>query len=99
MGIDKDIHQNKFRNERHKAMINLLFTYGWTIERLKQLVSEEGITHQQFNILRILRGNHPTPLSTLTIRERMIDKMSDTSRIVERLLKKELAKKIDAWLM
>src|SRR5205814_2042428 len=71
-----------------------LFTYGWTIEKLKQVVSEEGITHQQFNILRILRGNHPTPLSTLTIRERMIDKMSDTSRIVDRLLSKGLAKKV-----
>jgi Transcriptional regulators len=94
MGIDKDIHQNKFRNERHKAMVNLLFTYGWTVERLKQFVSEEGITHQQFNILRILRGNHPTPLSTLTIRERMIDKMSDTSRIVDRLLSKGLVKKV-----
>jgi len=94
MGIDKDIHQNKFRNERHKAMVNLLFTYGWAVERLKQFVSEEGITHQQFNILRILRGNHPTPLSTLTIRERMIDKMSDTSRIVDRLLSKGLVKKV-----
>jgi len=93
MGIDKDIHQNKFRNERHKAMINLLFTYGWTVERLKQFVSDHGITHQQFNILRILRGNHPTPLSTLTIRERMIDKMSDTSRIVDRLITKGLVKK------
>jgi MarR family 2-MHQ and catechol resistance regulon transcriptional repressor len=94
MGIDKDIHQNKFRNERHKAIINLLFTYGWTVERLKQFVSEEDITHQQFNILRILRGNHPTPLSTLSIRERMIDKMSDTSRIVDRLVSKGLVKKV-----
>jgi MarR family 2-MHQ and catechol resistance regulon transcriptional repressor len=94
MGIDKDIHQPKFRNEYHKAMINLLFTYGWTIERLKNFVSDEGITHQQFNILRILRGSHPTPLSTLQIRERMIDKMSDTSRIVDRLLSKALVKKV-----
>jgi len=94
MGISKDIHQDRFRNERHKAVVNLLFTYGWTIERLKQVVAEEGITHQQFNILRILRGNHPTPLSTLTIRERMIDKMSDTSRIVDRLLWKGLVKKV-----
>ena len=94
MGINKDIHQNKFRNEYHKALINLLFTYGWTVERLKQFVSEEGITHQQFNILRILRGSHPTPLSTLQIRERMIDKMSDTSRIVDRLLSKSLVKKV-----
>src|SRR5215813_5904481 len=94
MGIAKDIHQTKFRNERHKALINILFTYGWAIEKLKQFVSEEGITHQQFNILRILRGNHPTPLSTLSIRERMIDKMSDTSRIVDRLVSKALVKKV-----
>ena len=94
MGIAKEIHQDKFRNEHHKAIINLMFTYGWTVERLKQFVSEEGITHQQFNILRILRGNYPAPLSTLTIRERMIDKMSDTSRIVDRLLSKGLVKKV-----
>ena len=56
MGIAKDIHQTKFRNERHKALINILFTYGWAVERLKEFVAEDGITHQQFNILRILRG-------------------------------------------
>lgn len=94
MGINKDIRQEKFRNERHKAMVNILFTYGWVIERLKNFVSAEDITHQQYNILRILRGSHPTPLSTLQIRERMIDKMSDTSRLVDRLLSKGLAKKI-----
>jgi len=94
MGIHKDIHQTKFRNEHHKALINLLYTYGWTVEQLKHLVSSEGITHQQFNILRILRGSHPAPLSTLQIRERMIDKMSDTSRIVDRLLAKSLVKKV-----
>lgn len=94
MGIQKDIRQDKFRNERHKAMVNILFTYGWVLEKLKDIVSAEDITHQQFNILRILRGAHPTPLSTLTIRERMIDKMSDTSRLVDRLLSKGLVKKV-----
>ena len=94
MGINKDIRQENFRNERHKAMVNILFTYGWVVERLKSFVSPEDITHQQFNILRILRGSHPTPLSTLQIRDRMIDKMSDTSRLVDRLLSKGLAKKV-----
>src|SRR5215211_2527409 len=75
-------------------MINLLYTYGWVIEKIKNLLAQEDITHQQFNILRILRGSHPTPLSTLQIRERMIDKMSDTSRIVDRLLAKGLVKKV-----
>lgn len=93
MGIEQEIHQGKFLSDYQKAMINLLYTYGWTIERIKSIVTCEGITHQQFNILRILRGSHPTPLSTLQIRERMIDKMSDTSRIVDRLVIKGLAKK------
>jgi DNA-binding MarR family transcriptional regulator len=93
MGIEQDIHQNTFKNTRQKAMINLLFTYGWAIERIKNFLVSEDITHQQFNILRILRGAHPKPLSTLQIRERMLDKMSDTSRIVDRLILKDLVKK------
>ena len=74
-------------------MINLLFTYGWAIEKIKNFLSQEDITHQQYNILRILRGSHPKPLSTLQIRERMLDKMSDTSRIVDRLVLKEFVEK------
>lgn len=74
-------------------MINLLYTYGWVIEKIKAFLAQEDITHQQFNILRILRGSHPQPLSTLQIRERMLDKMSDTSRIVDRLIVKGLVKK------
>ena len=93
MGIDHDIHQAKFRNEHQKAGINLMYTYGWVMERTKELFASEDITPQQFNILRILRGSHPQPLSTLQIRERMLDKMSDTSRIVDRLVGKGLVKK------
>lgn len=74
-------------------MVNILYTYGWIMERMKSFLSREDITHQQYNILRILRGADPRPLSTLQIRERMLDKMSDTSRIVDRLVAKHLAKK------
>ncbi|MEI9944307.1 MAG: MarR family transcriptional regulator [Chitinophagaceae bacterium] len=93
MGIDKDILQDKFRNEHQKAAINLMYTYGWITERSKEVFASEDITPQQFNILRILRGSFPEPLSTLQIRERMLDKMSDTSRIVDRLINKGLVKK------
>ncbi|MEP7374427.1 MAG: MarR family transcriptional regulator [Chitinophagaceae bacterium] len=93
MSIDQDILQSKFRNEYQKAGVNLLYTYGWIMERTKELFASEDITPQQFNILRILRGSYPKPLSTLQIRERMIDKMSDTSRIVDRLITKGLVKK------
>jgi|SRR5688572_12068508 MarR family transcriptional regulator, 2-MHQ and catechol-resistance regulon repressor len=93
MGIDQDILQSKFRNEHQKATLNLLYTSNWITERTKELFATEDITPQQFNILRILRGSHPQPLSTLQIRERMLDKMSDTSRIVDRLIAKGVVKK------
>ncbi|MEO6232242.1 MAG: MarR family transcriptional regulator [Ferruginibacter sp.] len=93
MSIDKDINQSSFKSEHQRAIINLIFTYNWTTEKLKFIFDKEGLTMQQFNILRILRGSDK-PLSTLQIRERMLDKMSDTSRIVDRLIIKGLAKKI-----
>lgn len=73
-------------------IVNLIYTYNWTTERLKRIFDKEDLTMQQYNILRILRGS-PLPLSTLQIRERMLDKMSDTSRIVDRLIIKDLVKK------
>lgn len=94
MSIDKDIQQAKFRNVYQKAGINLIYTLGWMKDKTKCIFDEEDITSQQFNILRILRGSFPDPLSTLQIRERMLEKMSDTSRIVDRLIVKGLVKKV-----
>jgi len=93
MSLDKDIWSSKFRNEYHKAMVNIIYTNNWIMERNKEIFDRGDITPQQYNILRILRGAKE-PISTMQIRQRMLDKMSDTSRIVDRLLKKELVKKI-----
>ncbi len=93
MSIEKDIQQPKFRNEYQKTVINLIYTYNWISEKSKLYFDKADITSQQFNILRILRGAGK-PMSTLQIRQRMLDKMSDTSRIVDRLLKKGLVKKV-----
>jgi len=93
MSIEKDISQRKFRTEYQKVMINLIFTHNWMMERMKAFFEQADLTSQQFNILRILRGAGQ-PLSTLQIRQRMLDKMSDTSRIVDRLVKKGLVKKV-----
>jgi DNA-binding MarR family transcriptional regulator len=92
MSLEKDINQIKFRNEYQKSVVNIVYTYNWMTEQLKQVFEKEGLTMQQFNILRILRGNNG-PLSTLQIRDRMLDKMSDTSRIVDRLIIKGFVKK------
>ena len=92
MSLEKDISQQSFRNEYQKGIINIIYTYNWMNEKMKKVFDAEGITGQQYNILRILRGA-AKPISTLQIRERMLDKMSDTSRIVDRLVLKGLAKK------
>lgn len=92
MGIEQDISQTRFRNEYHKGVVNFIYTYNWLNERLKVFFEAEGITGQQFNILRILRGAGK-PISTLQIRQRMLDRMSDTSRIVDRMVIKGLVKK------
>ncbi|MBK7558251.1 MAG: MarR family transcriptional regulator [Ferruginibacter sp.] len=92
MSLEKDISQKTFRNDYQKGIINLIYTYNWMNEKMKSVFDKEGITGQQYNILRILRGAGK-PISTLQIRERMLDKMSDTSRIVDRLVIKELAQK------
>jgi len=93
MGIEKDINQPKFKSEYQKGVINIIYTHNWIREQLQLIFDKENLTPQQFNILRILRGSQ-SPLSTLQIRERMLDKMSDTSRIVDRLVVKGLAKKV-----
>lgn len=92
MSIEKDINQKKFRNEHQKSIINLIYTFNWITEQSKVILERGDVTAQQFNILRILRGAG-APLSTLQIRQRMLDKMSDTSRIVDRLIVKGLVKK------
>jgi DNA-binding MarR family transcriptional regulator len=93
MEINEEIQQQKYRSGYHKLSINILFTHYWLVSHIKTIFKKEDITLQQYNILRILRGSLPTPLSTQQIRNRMIDKMSDTSRIVDRLVLKSLVTK------
>lgn len=91
MKLEDEIQQVKgFSSERQKALINIMFTHGWVTDRFRCVMKPFDLTHQQYNVLRILRGSGTAPLSTSCIRHRMIDKMSDASRIVDRLCKKEL---------
>jgi DNA-binding MarR family transcriptional regulator len=90
MEIEKEIFSNKFENNHQKAIINLIYTYGWITNLLKQQLNKYKITLQQYNILRILRGQYPNPATINMLKERMLDKMSDASRIVDRLVQKEL---------
>jgi DNA-binding MarR family transcriptional regulator len=85
MKLEDEIVQKKFRNEAHKLGVNLIYTYNWLDYQQACLLKKHGISGQQFNVLRILRGQHPQPASIKLLKERMLDKMSDASRIVEKL--------------
>jgi DNA-binding MarR family transcriptional regulator len=91
MTLEKEIHQVKpFRNAYHKAYVNLIYTGKWIMQFTSDLLKPYDVTSQQYNILRILRGRYPEATTVLFIRERMLDRMSDASRIVELLRKKEM---------
>jgi DNA-binding MarR family transcriptional regulator len=93
MKLEDAIQQKNFRSIQQKTYINLLYTYYWLTDKVKDIFKKFDITPQQYNVLRILRGSLPNPLSPIQIRERMLDKMSDTSRLVSRLEKKGLVVK------
>jgi len=88
MRIEEAIQQTKpFSNAHQRAIVNLMYTSNWLRHLSKNLFKPFGITNQQYNALRILKGANK-PLSTSIIRERLLDKMADTSRLVDRLAQK-----------
>lgn len=93
MGIEQDIKSKKFKNEYQKLAINLLFTSSWLDNLNTQWLKPYDISPQQFNVLRILRGSHPNPLMLGDISSRMIDRMSNATRLVEKLRQKGLAER------
>ena len=90
MRIDDEIQSSKFEDNYHKAAINVTYTYGWLSNAFRCQFERYNLTQQQFNILRILRGQYPRPATINLLKERMLDKMSDASRIVDRLVQKGL---------
>lgn len=93
MELEKEINQKKFRSESHKLMVNIIYTFNWLNGQHADFLKPYKITYQQFNVLRILRGQQMQPASIKLIRERMLDKMSDASRIVEKLRMKNLVER------
>lgn len=93
MGIAEEIKQKKFKSELNKLMINIMFTNSWLHEKQLQLFRPHGLTEPQYNVLRILRGQYPNPSTVNLIIDRMIDRMSNASRIVDKLEKKRMVER------
>ena len=90
MRLEEEIKQKQFRNEYHKLGVNILFTSSLLKLKTQQLLKPFGLSPEQFNVLRILRGQHPDPATVNMIIDRMIDKNSNASRIVDKLVEKKL---------
>ncbi|GEO06505.1 MarR family transcriptional regulator [Adhaeribacter aerolatus] len=90
MRIEEEIKQPVFKSVHQKALINLIYSAGWIEQRQAELLRAYGLTLPQYNILRILRGQHPKPATVNLLIERMLDKTSNASRIVDKLVAKGL---------
>jgi DNA-binding MarR family transcriptional regulator len=88
--LEDEIQQQKFKSIEQKLMLNLIYTTNWINGKHDCFFKDSEITIQQYNVLRILRGQHPNPCSIKLIKERMLDRMSDASRIVDKLNSKKL---------
>jgi len=93
MQLQKEIKTSGFESVFQQAFVNVIFSSGWCNEQMKQILAPYDITNQQFNILRILRGQYPAPSTINLLKSRMLDKMCDASRIVDRLVQKGLVVK------
>jgi DNA-binding MarR family transcriptional regulator len=88
--IEEEIQQKKFKNSHHKAVVNLIYTANWLQNKHQLFFKPYGITGQQFNILRVLKGQHPQSISATEIKTRLLDQNSDVSRLLDRLASKNL---------
>jgi DNA-binding MarR family transcriptional regulator len=93
MALEQDIKQEKFNNEYEKVAVNILYTSSWLYNTNAGRLKNYGITPEQFNVLRILRGSHPRALMLSDVTSRMIDKSSNATRLVEKLRQKGLLKR------
>lgn len=86
--LEEAIQQQSFRSDAEKAFVNLLFTASWFGNRFQAFLKPFDLTPQQYNILRILRGQKGNPISLHELKSRMLEQNSDTSRIIDRMVRK-----------
>jgi len=91
--LEQAIQSTKFKSEVHKAGLNILYTAWWLKTAISKELKEYGLTHEQFNVLRILKGKYPEQMCVKDVSNRMIERNSNVPRIVDRLEMKKLVKR------
>ncbi|WP_339717594.1 MarR family winged helix-turn-helix transcriptional regulator [Cyclobacterium amurskyense] len=95
MKIEEEIRQNPFKDNYTKAVVNLLFTQSYLVTHQSKIFKPHDLSPEQYNVLRILRGQFPKPITVSSIQERMLNKMSNASRLVEKLKQKKMVKRTE----
>lgn len=90
--LEEEIKQSKFQNEQIKANLNVLFTANWLYNKISANLKPFNLTHEQFNVLRILKGSHPKEMCQKDILSRMIAPNSNVTLIIKKLVVKKLIK-------
>ena len=93
MKLEDEIKQKKFKSEYQKLLLNVIFTGNWLNSQSIKSFKPFGVSPQQYNVLRILKGQHPNAITVNQIAERMLDKNSNASRLVDKLVLKDLIKR------
>ncbi|MCH8903581.1 MAG: MarR family transcriptional regulator [Bacteroidetes bacterium] len=93
MRIEQEIKQRKFTSDYQRAIINIMYTSNWFNENFKGVMSRFDITSQQYNVLRILKGRYPDKCASHEIKEVMLDKSPDLTRLMDRLIEKGFVKR------
>ncbi len=91
--IEDAIQQKEFKNPFNKAVVNLLYTHSYLVTSQNGLLKPYDLSPEQYNVLRILRGQNGVPTTVSSIQDRMLNKMSNASRLVEKLKTKDLVKR------
>ncbi|WP_175444645.1 MarR family winged helix-turn-helix transcriptional regulator [Algoriphagus faecimaris] len=95
MKLEEAIKQKEFKDPYNKLVVNLLYTHSYLVTAQNSLFKPYDISPEQYNVLRILRGQQGEPLTISSIQERMLNKMSNASRLVEKLKGKELVQRVE----
>ncbi len=96
MKLEDEIKQTKpFKSEVQKMLLNIAFTSSWLNGLIAEKLKPFGISPAQFNVLKILKGKHPECYCNQEITHRMIDKSSNATRIVDKLVEKQLASRTE----
>jgi DNA-binding MarR family transcriptional regulator len=94
MRLEEEIKTSKFQSETHKAYLNILFTASWLRAKVASRLKPYGLTTEQFNVMRIVRGQRPKSVCVKDITHRMLERNSNTTRIIDRLEQKGLLQRL-----